>query len=273
MIGVSDLFDFFLNRCPSCGLAATTICARCWYVLNEVGVDSENRRGLFVGSVDPFTQRGLYRWDESSDHASTILRDVILSSKGTPSVAMTNLWAHEFHRRGTIDGLFSGRRDWIVVTPPGRAGSGTEDHAGALAKALVDRSCGQLILRPALFERRKPSIFDKSSIPKAETSQKIKSRRERSNIEFRMKDSDSQRLGRVPGFLFVDDVIVTGATARAAWIALGRPRAFEAWAIALRSRNDGGGLDADRIDLRAESLADTGEGRRFLGLSRSRGAW
>ena len=231
MVGVSGLLDFFLNRCPSCGLAATTICARCWYVLNDVGARSERPRGLFVGSVEPFTQRGLYRWEDDSDTASTILRDVILASKGSPSEALTNLWAHEFHRRGMIDGLFSSRRDWIVVTPPGRNGFGENDHAGSLAKAFVARSDGRLILRQSLFERRRESDRKKSS-----SSQKLKTKTERSEITFRISGGEGSRLDRVPGFIFIDDVIVTGATARAAWIALGRPRAFESWAVALRGR-------------------------------------
>lgn len=261
MVGVSGLLDFFLNRCPSCGLAATTVCARCWYVLNDVGAQSERPRGLFVGSVEPFIQRGLYLWDDTSDSASSILRDVILASKGTPSPALTNLWAHEFHRRGMIDGLFSSRRDWIVVTPPGRNGSGENDHAGALAKAFVEMSDGRLSLRRSLFEHRKDSNRENSS-----TSQKLKSKKERSKIAFRISGMDPWRLDRAPGFLFIDDVIVTGATARAAWIALGRPRAFESWAIALRGRQDRSGSIADKMDLRARDFAGLTESRGLLGI-------
>jgi len=43
-------------------------------------------------------------------------------------------------------------------------------------------------------------------------------------------------LGVPPGLtiIFVDDLITTGATARAAWLAFQKPSAFEAWTLACR---------------------------------------
>ncbi|MES2857361.1 MAG: hypothetical protein V4692_15935 [Bdellovibrionota bacterium] len=75
--------------------------------------------------------------------------------------------------------------------------------------------------------------------------QRDKSKEERSNREFRIKTDmvnlvndlvDSRRQ-----FIFIDDVITTGATVLAAFEALGRPKKFEAWSLARRPRLAGQG--------------------------------
>lgn len=125
-----------------------------------------------------------------------------------------------------IDGLLASRRNWVLIPPPGRSGIGEDDHAGALASALTAVSGGNFWCETQAFER----------VGKARISQKTKSRAQRSEIEFRVSVPAKKRIERAAGFIFIDDVLVTGATARAAWVALGRPRAFECWAIAAKVR-------------------------------------
>lgn len=226
---VSAFASFLLDRCPSCGLSATTLCARCWYVLNEVGEHrSPAARGLLTIETEPFVQRALYWWDDRVPRPSNILREVILASKEHPSSATMNLWAREFCRRAMLDGLLSSRRNWVVIPPPGRSGMGEDDHAGALASAFTAVSGGGFFCEIHAFER----------VGKSRSSQKTKSRGERAEIEFRIAVPAKKRLERAAGFIFIDDVLATGATARAAWVALGRPHAFECWTIAAKVREE-----------------------------------
>lgn len=231
---LARLIDFVLNRCPSCGLAAQTICQRCWRDLNDDGAEDRSNvgasplRGMYVIETTPFVQRALYLWDDRQIRSSSILREVILASKEHPSSQMMQLWAEEFHRRALMSGTLNGKRNWILIPPPGRSGQGEDDHAGALAKA-IGACCGsEIAVELGMLERVGESRRSKSR------SQKTKSRLERGAIEFRISPLMQTRVAGAEGFLFIDDVIATGATAKAAWIALGRPRAFECWAIAYK---------------------------------------
>lgn len=196
-------------------------------MLNEVGRASSNGAGdLLLVETEPFNQRVLYRWDDRNSRPADVLREVILASKEMPSGEMMRLWASEFYRRAMIGKLLGARRNWVLIPPPGRSGFGEPDHAGALAEMLSTMSGGSLWFEGDAFERVGKS--------RREKSQKEKSRAERAAIAFRVSESAKHRFPRAAGFIFIDDVIATGATARAAWIALGKPRAFESWAIAFK---------------------------------------
>ena len=243
---LSEFVNFLVNRCPSCGLSAATICARCWFILNEAGEASGPRsqtlssgaarlspaaQSLLTVEIEPFVQRVLYLWDDRHPRPANVLREVILTSKEHPSQEMMRLWAGEIYRRATLGGLLVSKRDWILIPPPGRSGLGEEDHAGAMARELSAVCGGALTFENHVLERVGLGRQQKFS-------QKTKSRTERSKIEFRISIPARKRIERAAGFIFIDDVIATGATAKAAWIALGKPRAFESWAIALKVREN-----------------------------------
>ncbi len=243
MVSISQMLNFFINRCPSCGLSATTICARCWYILNEVGSPQKGQStGLHLIGTEPFTQRALYLWDDRVARPAGVLRDALLASKETPAPEMIRMWAAELSSRAFFDGSLGGKRDWLVVPPPGRSGYGENDHAGALAEALAVANRNHLIAEVEILERvgesrRMKRTSFKTALHRT-VSQKVKSRAERSDIEFRVSPIAKNRIRQARGFIFIDDVIATGATARAAWIALGKPRAFESWAIAYKVREN-----------------------------------
>jgi predicted amidophosphoribosyltransferase len=244
MTRISKIFNFFLNRCPSCGLSATTICARCWYVLNDIGGrNGVIPRGLYNPESGPFTQRVLYLWDDRVPRPASILRDMILSAKVNPTPESLQLWASELTVRARMCGALSGKRGWLVIPPPGRSGYGERDHAGGLAEALAAANVDYFLPETGALERVGESRRAKS--------QKLKSRDERLRVEFRIAESAKNRIRHAPGFLFIDDVIATGATARAAWAALGKPHAFESWAIAYKVRES---------DRRLETISDSDRG-------------
>jgi predicted amidophosphoribosyltransferase len=74
---------------------------------------------------------------------------------------------------------------------------------------------------------------------KSSQSQKKKSRTQRFKVSlewaenFTPTDFRNQSAGKT--LVFVDDVLTTGATARAAWKTLGKPRDFAVWTLAQRS--------------------------------------
>ncbi|MBK7889801.1 MAG: phosphoribosyltransferase [Bdellovibrionales bacterium] len=164
----------------------------------------------------PFVLRGLYRWDESDASSAARLRSVILSSKGGPSGELTRTWTSSF----VATALRERCRFTHVVNPPGRSGLWELDHSGAVAAeiaAVLELEHFKEVYRPKGSGQR----------------QKEKGRDER------LSTGHLSILSEVPrgaSWLFVDDVVATGGTACRVWKALGKPRRFEAWAIAWRTR-------------------------------------
>ncbi len=233
------LLNYLINRCPSCGFSATTVCARCWFVLNEVSTaSSPAARGLIGVANEPFVTRVLYRWDDRDIRPAGVLREILLCSKEYPSGDMMRLWGEEFFRRAMSGGILTGKRGWTLVPPPGRSGFGELDHAGALVTAIRTASGGYFESEVRMLERVGESRRSKSR------SQKTKNRVERSRIGFQLTSTGRRRLSQATGYIFVDDITATGATANAAWIALGRPRAFESWSIAYKVRESADVVEA-----------------------------
>lgn len=200
---------------------------------------------LKVVEEKPFVSRALYVWtDGPSDkiyaHSQTaILRNSILASKGTANREIYRVFAEEMFRRSVAEGLWRERRDWIFIVPPSvriQAIDQARDHASELATQLSNLTGSPFSSEPT-FQLG----------PKGVSQQKTKSRKDRESKQFflsqRMSTGAKDRLLGAPGFLFLDDVIATGATAKAAWTALGKPAAFEAWAIAWRGLPQRGGVD------------------------------
>lgn len=234
----SGFLSTILNRCPGCGKSATTFCARCWYILNtdERGQFDKN---LNVISSRPFVSRALYIWTDTevARTRSDIIRSAILASKGRPNSEIYRLFAEEIFRRSVLEDLWRERRNWTFIVPPS-VRYVARDHAYELASHLANLTGGILPLRPIL------SHVEQDSLSRLE--QKLKSRKDRESKRFLISGGNSDaksRLLKEPGFLFLDDVIATGATAQAAWSALGKPAAFEAWAIAWRGLPEGGVVD------------------------------
>lgn len=230
---ISRWLDEWLGRCPSCGSKAIAICDHCRRCLDETTFKDISWEPLLA---DPphvpslFDRRFLYFWDETRVSSARVLREMILSSKGATSDAVVEFWCQEFVRRAMVGKDLVKKRNWVVLSPPAKNRVGELDHAGRLARGISNLTDSDLHFEPGILLRVSERRFF--------GSQKSKSKNERSSIEFKIAPHLKHVVERAEGFLLMDDVVATGATAEAVWRALGRPHAFEVWAIAHRIRSD-----------------------------------
>jgi predicted amidophosphoribosyltransferase len=143
------------------------------------------------------------------------------------------LWQHyaeELLRRRWSEKASS--RQYLLIPAPSRQGN--KDHAYYFVQALTQAGVG--------FE-----LYNCLSRVEALGSQKkrTRSQRERTAMEwaenFTQGDFNAKSAGK--HIIFVDDVVTTGSTARAAWRTLGKPRDFAVWALAQRGLSCGASKD------------------------------
>lgn len=195
-------------------------CAHCFFRISEEQIlcqackrDLEcfeaRKRSL---SAYAWPVQALYEWWGESPVGA-----VIRSLKGCNDPA----WWLPLARRLELKAIqerglgFESKFDFIVPSPSRRRGEG--DHALGLAKSLSG-----LLSTPIL------DCLGRSG----SGTQKVKSRSERAGLEHILLPG--HRGVEKSSILFVDDLVTTGGTARAAHLALGRPKKFEIWTIGCR---------------------------------------
>lgn len=150
----------------------------------------------------PFAVHSLLKWTDEREEVGRLIK----SLKGPHSKYAFRKLAGEVLRRTSF-------KDKIVLVPPSKREK--FDHAWSFGEALAKMS-GAELLSPFLIEN-------------VEIEQKHLNKMERSALTYSL----SQKV-RGDSFVFVDDLITTGGTARAAWVALGKPKRFSAWTVACR---------------------------------------
>lgn len=154
----------------------------------------------------------LFDWHEENDR---FMRRLIDSLKGGgPEFVFERLGMECFSRFVHIPLWAKNERPVFVPAPP--RGDPLKDHARCLAKALAWRFNGEVC--PVLRKKR------------GDASQRQKTRRERGLIEL----LTAEGLKKDAPCVFADDTLTTGATARAAFRALERPKQFFVFTLAYR---------------------------------------
>ncbi len=187
---------------------ADWLCSACWSRLK-----SELLRPDDVYRAEKnFSHLRLFDWHEENDR---FMRRLIDSLKGGgPKFVFGRLGMECFSRFVHTPLWARDERPVFVPAPP--RGDPLKDHARRLAEALAARFNGEVC--PVLRKKRDDS------------SQRQKTRRERGLIEL----SAGEGLKKGAPCVFADDTLTTGATARAAFRALGSPKQFFVFTLAYR---------------------------------------
>ncbi|WP_157684644.1 phosphoribosyltransferase [Bdellovibrio bacteriovorus] len=167
--------------------------------------------------------RSLYRWVPGR---SDILSRLILWLKGSRQKEAWHYYAKEMSRNycETLP------RNFKIYVVPAPSKKGQTDHAMLWAQGLSQALGAELL--PCL---RKTGQY----------AQRGADRGTRALIEMELIENNTDTVDFESQILwiFADDIVTTGATARSAHIALGRPANFQIWALAQRSLSCGASKD------------------------------
>lgn len=215
----------FLNGCEMCGgwavIGPLQVCSFC-----ELKVERIMSSPGVIRLFGEYRGRFAWTWNPEEKLGK---RDLLMFLKGTARVHLWSRLAEEFLIRH--EGVLSQKRDFLVVPIPARV-SLQRDHAWLWASHLAKHTGG--LMMEGLLHTLPPGEQKKRDL---ETREGVRLRMNpeiRKELIQRLKDPQTQ-------LVIADDVVTSGATARAAWMALGRPKECEIWALAYRTtlRNTG----------------------------------
>ena len=204
-----DVFRY-LRACAICQFfqpPTDWLCFSCWEFFEEE----------YLSIEDLYRKEGshphLRLFDWHGENHVFVQRMIESLKQGGPDFIFRRLALECFSRFVHHSFWFQNQEVFFVPAPPREEGS--LDHARAFAEALAFYFGGEVLL---ILERKNKN-----------PNQKFKSRKERSLLEFYRKNSSKKGT-----FVFVDDVLTSGSTARAAFRALDRPSQFFIFTLAWR---------------------------------------
>lgn len=218
----ADHVQRWIRSCAVCSSSLPPIdlvCDGCWNKLAQI----RNRGAELLQNGYPFPVYALFTWTEENE---SLIKPFIYGFKNGFAVSAANDLAIEFlternecaHSRGETLA-----RNRVLIQPP----SDGFDHGELWTKALSERA-----LSPVW-----PVLAQGSNVESGRQKRLDRVRRAERRFEIREQIAGSWPLGTESGSLiFCDDVVTTGSTAMAAFMALGDPEAFEVWTLVARPR-------------------------------------
>lgn len=204
----------WFRHCPVCHQSFPPmewLCAHCLQKLKKNYLEPQH----LMRMQSSFRHLRLIDWTQEND---SFIRAVLMSLKGPRRSLFFQVLAKEFFMR--VQYLPSLKKDHPLILIPCPSKDFSKDHGFFWAQVLGEQF--GLPVHQAL------SPLD------SHASQKAKKLSLRGDRKF-LLEVDERSL-KDKNLVFVDDVVTSGATAKAAYLALGRPESFMVWSIFWRKK-------------------------------------
>lgn len=209
-----NVFKYLFQACLYC---QSHFCLEDSIICEECG-EQWQRKPMVTNQHRQFSSRSLLVWGKENPSVGSLVKKLkgadVRFKKSQHEFMAKRFWS-EFYATERYS------RQPLVFIPAPPRNENEDDHASLFAKELArlfNSPCEKWLKRTHQNEQKGMS-YEERALNKLELREDI--------------DLDKSR-GTAGKIIFVDDVLVSGQTARAAYIALDKPTNFEVWTIAYR---------------------------------------
>lgn len=200
----------WLRVCPKCSAMVGPVDGFCSSCLGQV-VNNISEPHFTFGF--PFPIWSLLRWSSEAEEVGQLVKAL----KGQQNQRAYRILAHEMLKCFRSHRVLR-QKPALFVFPPSKGG--VADHAQLLALSLSYWSgIPHINAFASAREQKEQKSLDKSG---------------RQGLRFERSHVRLPPSAQNEGIIFVDDLLTTGSTARAAWLALNKPKRFTVWTLACR---------------------------------------